>query len=334
MAQALERNQIGKRESLADLIAVAESDKTPYLSMVDKRKKPGNVVTSWQVKNYPDDGHGGVRDGVDASDFKTNPRQLLQGVTQKLWFNPAVSDFAEESVIAGVGKGEMAAQVADALKALARKAEKRLLSANDCALEAQPTQANETRGIFSWLSTAAQAQYPVPAAFLPNGNQIYSGTLANFNEAALVSLGKAAYKRRKGPANLTGIVGVDLKSAISTFSRYDDTVANKTNIRRFNMSNDDKALLTIIDRVVLDTGSIDLMLSSFLYTNSADGADTLYTHNSGVFVDMDMAGIAYTRLPRVKELPYAGGGYKAIVDMMIVHMIDNPMGMFSATINS
>lgn len=334
MAQALERTQVGKRESLADLIAVAESDKTPYLSMVDKRKKPGNVVASWQVKNYPDDGHGGVRDGVDANDFKTNPRVLLQGVTQKLWFNPAVSDFAEESVVAGVSKGEMAAQVADALKALARKAEKRLLSNNDCALEAQPTTANETRGIFSWLATTAQAQYPVPDAFRPNSGQIYSGTLANFNEAALVNLGKAAYKRRKGPANLTGIVGVDLKSAISTFSRYDDTVANKTNIRRFNMAGDDKALLTIIDRVVLDTGSIDLMLSSFLYTNAADGADTAFTHNSGAFVDMDMAGIAYTRLPRVKELPYAGGGYKAIVDMMLVHMLDNPMGMFSATINS
>ena len=271
---------------------------------------------------------------MDAADFKTNPRQLLQGVTQKLWFNPAVSDFADESVVAGASKGEMAMQVADALKALSRKMEKRLLSNNDCALEAQPNQANETRGIFSWLSTTAQAQYPVPAQFLPNSNQIYTGTLANFNEGQLINLAKAAYKRRKGPANLTGIVGVDLKTQISTFSRYDDTVANKTNIRRFNMNGDDKALLTIIDRVVLDTGPIDLMLSSFLYTNAADGADTAYTHNSGVFVDMDMAGIAYTRLPRVKELPYAGGGYKAIVDTMIVHMIDNPMGMYSATINS
>ena len=42
--------------------------------------------------------------------------------------------------------------------------------------------------------------------------------------------------------------------------------------------------------------------SSFLLTAKATGADSSNTHYSGVVLDMDMAGLAYTRLPSV------GGG--------------------------
>lgn len=329
----LESNQVGVRESLADLIACVESDATPYTSMLEKRKKPINVVHSWQVKQYPDVSHAGVPDGKPATDFAYNPRTRLYGVCQKVWHNPAVSDFAEEVEVAGAPQGEMEEQVADALVILARTIEKRCLSNNDCLEESQPGSANETRGAFKWLSPSAQATFPIPAPYLPNAAQLYSGTLANFNEAALIALASAAYINRKKKIKMAGIVGVDLKTTITTFSKYDVLSATQAPIRRFNQNADDKAFIAVIDRIVLDTCEIDLFLSSFLYTNSADGTGSTYTNSSGVFMDMDMAALHYMRLPRVKPLPYDGSGYKAICDAIILHVIDNPLGMFSATIS-
>lgn len=112
MPMLYERNQVGVRESLADLIANVEAQSTPITSMAHKRKKPKKSIHDWQVKAYPVTGHKGVMDGKDADNFSHNPRERLHSVMQKTWHNPAVSDFAEESEVAGEPKGEMAAQVA------------------------------------------------------------------------------------------------------------------------------------------------------------------------------------------------------------------------------
>lgn len=332
--QVLEQTQIGKREALADLIAVAESEKTPYMSMLSKRKKPGNMDASWQMKGYRVAGHRGVVDGVDATDFNSTPRKRVHCYSQKIWDPVAVSDLAEESDVAGVGKGEMAAQVADAFVTAAQIIERRVLSAYDTADQAAPTSGYETRGAFSWLATAAQTTFPVPAEFRPNSAQLYTGTLAAFDETALLALARAAAKRRKGPTTLKGIVGIDLKAKFNDFTRYDATVGSFTNVRRFNQNAADRQVVNIIDRVILDTGTIELHPSFFLATDADTGANTAYTDSSGVFIDMEMAALSYTRLPRVFKLPYAGGGYKAVVDAIFLHQIDNPVGCFSAYINS
>jgi hypothetical protein len=237
-------------------------------------------------------------------------------------------------VVAGVKKGEMAAQVADAFVTAGQIIERRCLSGSDTAEENAPTQAYETRGIFSWLQATAQTTFPVPEEFRPNSGQIYSSTLAAFGETELLALAAAAAKRRKGPTTLKGFVGIDLKNKISNFTRYDATVSNFTNVRRFNQNADDKAIVNVIDRLVLDTGTIELHVSFFLKTAVADGEDTANTHLSGAFIDMDMVGLSYTRLPRVFKLPYQGGGHKAVVDAIFLHQVDNPVGMFSADIAS
>jgi hypothetical protein len=290
---------------------------------------------SWQLKGYRKAGHRGVVDGVDATNFNTTPRKRVHCYSQKIWDPVAVSDLAEESNVAGVGnKGEMAAQIADAFVTAAQIVEKRLLSMSDTQEENAPASAYETRGAFSWLDDEAQTTFPVPEDFRPNSSQVFSGTLAQFTEAQLLSLGRAAFKRRKGPATLKGIVGIDLKAQISNFTRYDDTVANKTAVRRFNQSADDKAVVNVIDRVVCDTGTIELHASSYLATDADTGDDTAYTHRSGIFVDMKMAKLAYSRLPRVFKLQYAGGGHKAVVDAIFLHMMLNVIGCFKAEINA
>lgn len=334
MAQVMEVTQIGKRESFADLIAVAESEKTPYTSMLDKRKRPDQMDHSWQMKGYRVAGHQGVIDGVDATNFNFTPRSRTHCYSQKIWDPVAVSDLAEEAEVAGVKSGEMAAQIADAFVTASQIIERRCLSTYDTIAQNAPANGYETRGIFSWLQTTPQTTFPVPTTFQPNANQIYTGTLANFGETTLLGLARAAAKRRKGPCTVKGFVGIDLKAKINDFTRYDATVAGVTNVRRFNQNAEDKAVVNIIDRVVLDTGTIELHPSFFLATNSVDGSNSANTDLSGAFIDMEMVGLAYTRLPRVFKLPYGGGGWKAVVDAIFLHMVDNPVGMFSALIAS
>jgi hypothetical protein len=88
-------------------------------------------------------------------EFQSNPRNEIQMRGQKTWYNPAVSDFADEAEIVGMkGGSEMAEQIADAIIAVAFQIEKRCLSNEDTKADDGVKQGNETRGAFSTSWTA------------------------------------------------------------------------------------------------------------------------------------------------------------------------------------
>lgn len=334
MGAAFEAEQVGKRQSWANIIANIQSQATPFTSMVEKRTKPSQVLHSWQVKKYPETGHAGVVDGLDATSFDANPRALVQCNGQKTWRKPGVSDFADEAEIVALEKGEMAEQIADALVAVKWQIEKRCLSAEDTKADNGTTTGNETRGAFSYISNTAQALYPVPDGYRTPAAQIYSGALANFGESNFLAMCRSSYKQRKGPFKMHAFLGIDLKANFSDFTKYVDNVTGKTPVRQFKQEGDAKEFVFTVDKLVLDTGEVDLHPSSFLYTDSKSGADTAYTHRSGIVVDMDMVGLAYTRMPRVVKLPYQGGGQKAIVDAIFLNQFDNVLGAMAIVSNS
>ncbi len=205
---------------------------------------------------------------------------------------------------------------------------------HDTANDDGVKQGNETRGAFSWIASAAQALYPVDPAFRTPAAQIYADTLANFGETPYLALCRSSYKQRHGPFRMAAFLGVDLKAQFTNFTKYIDNVANKTPVRQFRQDASSEALIITMDKLTLDTGEVDLHLTSFNRVDANTGADTAYTHTSGIQVDLDMAGLAYTRMPRVVKLPYQGGGQKAIVDAIFLHMIDNPLGGIAMNINS
>lgn len=326
MAMAFESEQVGKRQSWANIIANIESEATPYSSMAEKRERPKQVLQSWQAKAYPVTGHRGVVDGQDATSFDSNPRGLIQCYGQKTWRKPGVSDFADEAEIVALDKGEMAEQIADALVTVKRQIEKRCLSKVDTIADNGTTLGNETRGVFVWCQNAAQTTFPVPAAFRTPTAQRYTSTLALFTEGTYLGLCRSSFKQRNGPFNMHAFLGIDLKDAFTNFSKYTDTVASKTAVRQFRQDASSKAVIISIDRLVLDTGNVDLHPVTFLQTDADTGLATANTHLSGIQLDMDMVGLAYTRMPRVVKLPYMGGGQKGIVDAIFLNMVDNPLG--------
>lgn len=338
MPQAMEYELIGKPEFWSDVVSNVESDATPLTSLLDKRKRPTQVIANWQVQGYRRRGHKGVRDGQDATGFDYNPRLRLKGVSQKAWDPRGVSDFSEEVEVKGVPSGESAAQMTDAMVTLKQIVERRLSSNEDCAVqdENDPNGANETRGFFKWLDTAAQGVEPVPENFRPNSGQLYTGSLASFSEETLENMVIAAWKRRLGNAvSMKFFLGIELDKKISDYTCRDTGFTGGVlPVRTFNQDSKSETVVKVIKRLVFSAGTIDLLPTAHLMTDAATGEDTAYTHKSGMALDMDKVGLAWMRLPRVFKLQYAGGGYKAVADAIFMGQFDNPVGCFSARINS
>jgi hypothetical protein len=327
MPALTEAEQVGKREELADFVTNIEAQATPFTTMVPKGKKPNQTLIQFQMERFPDTDHEGVLDGEDVATFDSVGRKMAQALPQKQWWNPAVTDFAEESTVAGEGgKTEMARQKIKGLIILKRKLERRNLSNIDCAVEDGAAQPFETRGAIMWLSNAAQGVYPVDATFRTPTASRHTGTLAALTEDAFNALFQSAFAQRKGPASYKGLVGVALKRHISRYSTYTDDSASQTPSRTFNQDAKSKALINVIDKLVLDTGEVDLMLSSFLATAKDTGAATAYTSRSGIFIDPANWTMWYTRQPRVKDLEDRGGGPRAIIDAIAALGCRNPLG--------
>jgi len=334
MSVAFEAEQAGKRQAWANIIANIQASTFPVTSMAAKAERPGQVLETWQVKTYPDTPHAGVPDGKDATDFDSNPRKEIQMRAQKSWRKPGVSDFADEAEIVGLNGTESAEQIKDALILLKKTMESRVCSAYNCQAD-NGVLGNETRGLFSYGQNTAQSYLPVPDGYRVPTTSRYTGSLASFNERDyFLPMARSSYIQRKGPFKMHGFLGIELKAVFTEFSKYVDNVANKTAVRSFTKPQEDSSYVLCVDKLVLDTGEIDLHPTPYLYKDRDTGADTAYTHKSGIFLDMDMLRIAYTRLPRVVKLPYLGGSNKAIVDTIFMNLMDNPLGMMVCEINS
>lgn len=333
MAAAFERDQIGKRQELADIIANIEVEGTVVTSMAKKESAPNQILQEYQAEVYPDTGFEGVLDGKDADDFNAVPRYPLKARSMKVWQNPKVTDFAEKSVIAGVsGRGEMKRQKAIALVLCKRKMERAVLS-DMAAQEDNGTVANQTQGLSIWLDPTATTLYPIDNAVRTPADSKYSGTLAALTEESLVNILASSYNARKTKADLDLVCGSALKRKLSRYSYYTDDSSSQTVVRRMNNQNDGK-LIEVIDHLETDFGTINMHLSSFLYTDKTTGAISAKTTRSGYLLDTDMLAICYTRLPRIMDLPDLGGGPRAIVDAMFSLKYYNPKGSGKLEISS
>ena len=335
MAKLTEPNQTGAIESWEELVALADVAETPFTSMVRKSSKPTDVLHHWQAKKYPKVGHQGAPD-KDADDFNTVPRARLKTYVQRTWRNPAVGYFAQNVVkLHGGIADEMASQIADAITLVKRQIEQRCLSNSEMRASADANIGYETRGVAQWISNGAQSVEPVPEDYRPASANIYTGTVADFDQDQFMTMAASAYKERNGRKRLMGFVGIDLKQQIDKWSAvYPAQGGSDGLVRSLNSDQSAKDYIQVVDRVEVSAATVDLHCSSFMYTGEEDGADSANTHRSGFFLDMDMWRMNYSSEPSVLRLPEKGGGPKAVVDACFSLMCLNPLGHMKAEIAS
>lgn len=333
MATMFEKDQVGKYESWEEVVANIEAELNPFTSMVAKGTKPADVIHNWLSEVYGDVDQKGVPDGKDADKFNSQARKRLQGVIQKIWHNVSVSDIAGEVKLHGVGS-ELARQIATAMKMLKRKMEMRCCSDLDCNDQDNGTDGYETRGAGSWLSPSEQSNLPVPSDLRPSTDVAkVDVALDTITEAAFRTMISANFKVTNGSNHYTGFVGIDLKDVFDTWTAYQDTVTGKTAVRSLNASPQTKQLIQVIDRLQFSGGTVDLHPTNWLF-HDINGAATDYTHRSGLFLQMAMWKLHYTRKPRVKPLENKGGGEKRIVDAIFMLSCLNPLGQMMIKSNS
>ena len=324
MASLLEKDQIGKREDLADYIALVDAHDCPLVSGAKKGAKPGNTRMDWQADAYAAAVATGTIDGADvgSSDYQ-NPgenRAILSNYVQVHRRSIRVSPLALEiSNVAGIND-EIANGIAKKLVEIKRDMEKSYLSANDAQADDGSSNAYLTKGLATWISTAGGSVLQVPAAFrTPTASIETTATTANITDTTVQDVLASIYSETGSIKNFTMPLGRTLKRAFTdrlTGTRSVTDASNNiaaTQVRTFSPQSGKKVTLAV-DFFEGDFGSVALVPDNFMPAQT-----------DGYVLDMDGIEIRYGKLPEVKELPDSGGGPIRMVEAVAALVVKNPL---------
>ena len=323
-----ERDQVGKREDLADYISLVDAKDTPIVSMIPKGKKPGNTLLEWQADSMPDAVSTGSVDGVDVTGYENlnYKRAKIQNYIQVFQRAIRVSPLAVDvSVVAGL-RDELAGMVAKGIKLLKRDMELTVSSDNGAQAD-DGTDPYKTRGLGEWIVVAADKDtvLPPPDDFCPLTGSINTTAMASFGEADPQAVLTAIYGQTGSFKEYDCVVGTTLKRAfsnllfttgITTTSTVGVTGSGATAIRTFNRDANSDAYIASVDIFEGDFGRLKLHPSLFMPNV-----------RRGYVLDMDLLELRYTNMPEVRELPDAGGGPARLIKAVAGLVVKNPLGL-------
>jgi len=321
MASLLEKDQVGKREDLADLIALVDAHDCPVVSSAKKGAKPGNTTMTWQADAYASAVSTGTVDGTDVSSYEDpgTSRALLQNYVQIHRRSIRVSPLSVEiSNVAGL-KDELANGIAKKIVEIKRDMETSYLSANDAQAD-DGSDAYLTKGLATWISTSGGSVFQVPAAFrTPTASIETTATTANITDATVQDVLASIYSETGSIKNFTMPLGRTLKRAFTdrlTGTRSVTDASNNiaaTQIRTFSPQSGKKVTLAV-DFFEGDFGSVSLVPDNFMPAQT-----------DGYVLDMDGIEVRYGKLPEVKELPDSGGGPIRMIEAVAALIVHNPL---------
>lgn len=323
----------GKREELADLIALVDAKDTPFTSMAKKGSKPGNTQFRWQVDSLPTPKTTGTVDGTDVStydnyvkDGATTYRAELSNYIQIFRRQVRVSPLTESiATVAGV-KSELANNVAKGIQGLKRDMEATFCSNNGAQLDAGGATPYLTRGLHKWLQPSAtkDATLAVPDAFCtPTANRSTVGTAA-LTESVVQGVLTGIYNQTGQFRDYDALVGTALKRAFTNLvftTPSSGTDETRTAVRTFNRDATASAYISSVDVFEGDFGKLRLHPSHFLNFSAGAGSTT-----HGYVIPFNMVEVRYGgNVAQVSELPNAGGGEARLIEAVAGLCVYNPL---------
>lgn len=319
MPALFERTQVGKREDLADYIALVDAKDTPIISMIPKGSKPGNTLLQWQADNMPAPQLTGSIDGVDVSTYENlnSGRVLINNYIQVFQRAIRVSPLAVDvSIVAGL-RDELAGMIAKGIKLLKRDMEFTVSSDNDMQADSGAVP-YLTRGLGSWIQNSAQATNPVNSNYRTPPASINTTATGSFAETDAQGVLTSIYTQTGQFKTYDTVVGTSLKRAFSNLLYT--TTASGTNqyqsIRTLNRDASSDVYSASVDVFNGDFGSLRLHPSTFLPNTFR-----------GYVLDMDLLELRYTNMPEVTELPDAGGGPARLIKAVAGLVCKSPLGL-------
>lgn len=321
----------GKREELADLIALVDAKDTPFTSMAKKGSKPGNTQFRWQADSLPTPKTTGTVDGADVTAYEnytkdgaTTYRAELSNYIQVFRRSVRVSPLTESiATVAGV-KSELANQIAKGVQGIKRDMEATMCSGNGAQLD-NGTNPYLTRGLDKWLQPIATKDtvLAVPDQFCtPTANRS-TATTATLTETVVQNVLTGIYNQTGQYRDYDCLVGTALKRAFTNL--VFTTTASGTNqyqsVRTFNREAKDAAYVSSIDVFEGDFGKLRLHPSHYLKFSGGAG-----DVNRGYVIPFDQVEIRYGgNVASVKALPDNGGGEARLIEAVAGLCVYNPL---------
>lgn len=320
-----------------DLIALADASDRPFMAMVRKGPKMGNMELKWQADKFDDVRMGGVGDGVPASNSENaaKDRRILNVFGQQFRRVAEVGNLAEDvSDIAGL-KSEMARALDKKREELSRDMEATLCSDQDTQEETGPEAPYLTRGLGEWIKATAQAAEPVDELYRTPAASITTTAIASTTEDGVVRpLLKSIYQEHGKSEELTLLCGTDLKEAFTAMTKFQGSSTNTyQTVRSFNSNLDAGKITNNVTLYEGDFNKVKLVTSLFLGRSTTTGAIQAATHRRGYVMAMDQVMIRPHTFPVIEKLPYLGGSHRNQIRAVLALQVNNPkrFGKFAAT---
>ena len=340
MASLLEIDQVGKREFLADTITNVDRGKNVLLARLRRDTRPFNTLMSWQADSWSAPILNGIVDGAPATntEFIGDRERIFNNVVKKRRV-PGVSDMAESvSNVAGLGmEQEMANQTAKAMFQIARDLECTLLQYNTDAQQDNGVNLPYlTRSMGKWGQPAG-TYLPIPASYVAPSTNTSTTASASITDVIVATMMASIANQAAGDVHLCGICGPTLKRALSLLQSSDSRGVDS--LRR--IAEEQGKVSQVVDVIKNDFGTVELYLSFFVGLDTAQATPTpsatqLATRGSpymGYFIDPDMWGLGYSRMPRIQPLPNFDQGPSAACTLIAGLVCNNPLtlGTFAGT---
>ena len=337
----------GKREDLADMIALVDARDTPFVSMARKGSKPGNMYFRWQADQNPQPVVGGTIDGTDVSSYSNyvvGYRKELANYAQIFRRTVRVSKLAQDLAdIAGV-RDSLSDNVAKAIVGIKRDMEVTFTSD-------QLGQLDTGSGGVPYLTAGAQSwiggndigtglnigSSPTSPSFQTPGNSQVSGANASaLTDTTVQGLLKSIFDQTGQYKSFDCIVGTDLKraftsllgtTALTTVSNATNTLAaGATKIQTFQRDAAADTYIQSMDVFQGDFGTVRLHPTTFIGTISGSS----YTQKTayGLVLDMSLIEVRYGgNVAQVTALPDYGGGPARLIEAVAGLVVGNPLGL-------
>ena len=323
----------GKREELADLIALVDAKDTPFTSMAKKGSKPGNTLFRWQADRLPTPVTTGTIDGTDVTSYEnyvkdgaTTYRAELSNYIQIFRRSVRVSPLTQDiSTVAGV-RDELANNVAKGIQAIKRDMESTFCGTQGAQLDSGSVP-YITRGLDKWLKPTATVDTVLPyntQFATPAANRNTTATTATLTETHVQDVLTGIYTQTGQYRDFDLLCGSALKRAFTNLAyttAQGTGTAPMTAIRTLNRESDSQSYISSVDVFEGDFGKLRLHPSHFLQVASGVGKTTC-----GYVIPFDQVEIRYGgNVAGVTALPNAGGGEARMIEAVAGLCVYNPL---------